>query len=259
MEDSCGQYDFPEPVSTEIPSFPSNSPDLAHRAHSPTDAVVPCRRKSPYKMSGTRKMRARLRLKSVDEVIATVQESGVACSALDKALELLTESEMRPKDKYSTFSRTSPGYRKSLHKVRPPSCAPVDGTELMRRLAGAEMDPSHPQGIASRILVAGISSHSHSRGGLEYSSTVVIITYLIVKSLSALARSKCDKRNKMQILIQHQLHPPRPQTLHYPLVPQYMSENVLPRFRHVQQRAILRVEMRHVQNEMRKMGEEQGI
>lgn len=77
-------------------------------------------------------MRARLRLKSVDEVIATVQESGVTCSALDKALELLTEAEMRPKDKYSTFSRTSPGYRKSLHKVRSPSRALVDGAELIR-------------------------------------------------------------------------------------------------------------------------------
>ena len=34
-----------------------------------------------------------------------------------KALALPTEQEMRPKDKYSVFSRTDPGYRKSVHKV----------------------------------------------------------------------------------------------------------------------------------------------
>lgn len=34
-----------------------------------------------------------------------------------KALALPTEAEMTAKDKYTTFSRTDPGYRKSLHKV----------------------------------------------------------------------------------------------------------------------------------------------
>lgn len=67
----------------------------------------------------------------------------------------------------------------------------------------------------------------------------------------------CDERNKMQISIQHQLHPPCSKTLHYPLVPQHMSEHILARLGHVQQRAILRVEMRNIQNEMREMGEEQ--
>ena len=32
-------------------------------------------------------------------------------------MALKTESEMVPKDKYTTFSRTDPGYRKGLHKV----------------------------------------------------------------------------------------------------------------------------------------------
>lgn len=36
----------------------------------------------------------------------------------DKALAMPTEQQMRPKDKYTVFSRTDPGYRKSLHKVR---------------------------------------------------------------------------------------------------------------------------------------------
>ena len=34
-----------------------------------------------------------------------------------KALEMPTESEMPPKDKYTVFNRTSRGYRKGIHKV----------------------------------------------------------------------------------------------------------------------------------------------
>jgi hypothetical protein len=43
--------------------------------------------------------------------------SGVHCKSLDRALELPSESEMLPKDKYTTFSRTGREYRKSVHKV----------------------------------------------------------------------------------------------------------------------------------------------
>ncbi|KAJ9105507.1 hypothetical protein QFC21_001878 [Naganishia friedmannii] len=73
--------------------------------------------KSPWRMSPTRKANQRKRMKAVDEVIAAVQESGVACKALDRALLLPTEAEMSPKDKYTTFNPTSPGYRKSVHRV----------------------------------------------------------------------------------------------------------------------------------------------
>ncbi|KAL8284300.1 hypothetical protein RQP46_005049 [Phenoliferia psychrophenolica] len=73
--------------------------------------------KTPWRMSKTRKMRARLRLKAVDDVIATLDQSGVTCTALTKALALKTEPEMVAKDKYTTFSRTDPDYRKGLHKV----------------------------------------------------------------------------------------------------------------------------------------------
>ena len=207
-------------------------------------------------MSGTRKMRARLRLKSVDQVIATVHESGVTCAALGKAMELLTESEMRPKDKYSTFSRTDPGYRKSLHKVRSPSCILREDTALIPPLAGPEMDSSHPQGIPARFLVSSRPSHSHLKGGLAYSTVVVKHHLSHHTSHLALSDSLRPLRRKMRISIQHQLHPPCSQTLHDPLVPQHMSEHILPRFRHVQQRAILRVEMRNVQHEMRKMRQE---
>jgi hypothetical protein len=68
-------------------------------------------------MSATRKANVRKRLKAVDEVISVVAKSGVECKALTEALALPKESEMLPRDKYTVFSRTANGYRKSLHKV----------------------------------------------------------------------------------------------------------------------------------------------
>ncbi|KAI7865512.1 mitochondrial ribosomal protein L31-domain-containing protein [Spinellus fusiger] len=73
--------------------------------------------KNPFRMSATRKANVRKRLRQVDEVIATVAESGVECKALKEALALPKESEMHPRDKYTIFSRTAPGHRKSLHKL----------------------------------------------------------------------------------------------------------------------------------------------
>ncbi|KAJ8587998.1 mitochondrial 54S ribosomal protein YmL31 [Rhizopogon salebrosus TDB-379] len=73
--------------------------------------------KTPWKLSITRKANARARLKKVDAVIEAVRASGVRCNALEKALELPKEHEMDPKDKYTVFSATSRGYRKSIHKV----------------------------------------------------------------------------------------------------------------------------------------------
>ncbi|GAA5829777.1 hypothetical protein JCM5353_002228 [Sporobolomyces roseus] len=78
--------------------------------------------KMPYRLSKTRKFRQRLRLKSVDSVIATLsnslpQNSFTPIASLVQAHELPTEQEMRPKDKYTTFSRKETGYRKGIHKV----------------------------------------------------------------------------------------------------------------------------------------------
>lgn len=56
-------------------------------------------------------------MKAVDDVIATVQASGVECKSLTQALALPTESEMDPRDKYTTYNKHSKGYRKSVHKV----------------------------------------------------------------------------------------------------------------------------------------------
>jgi len=73
--------------------------------------------KTPWKLSPTRKANARDRLKKVDAVIEAVRASGVECHALTRALELPKEHEMHPRDKYTTFSSTTPGYRKGIHKV----------------------------------------------------------------------------------------------------------------------------------------------
>ena len=39
------------------------------------------------------------------------------CENQTKVLALPTEKEMKPKDKYTTFSRKDQGYRKGIHKV----------------------------------------------------------------------------------------------------------------------------------------------
>ncbi|ORY91265.1 mitochondrial ribosomal protein L31-domain-containing protein [Syncephalastrum racemosum] len=73
--------------------------------------------KNPFRMSATRKANVRKRLREVDQVIATLADSGVQCKALDQAKALPKEAEMHPRDKYTVFSGTSRGLRKSLHKV----------------------------------------------------------------------------------------------------------------------------------------------
>ncbi|GAA5938240.1 hypothetical protein JCM3775_002925 [Rhodotorula graminis] len=84
------------------------------RASSPS--MVGLLWKMPWRLSKTRKMRQRLRLKAVDDIIATVRASGVQTHSLTAALALPRESAMPPRDKYTTFSRKDPGYRKGIHK-----------------------------------------------------------------------------------------------------------------------------------------------
>lgn len=74
-------------------------------------------RKNPWRLSTTRKMRVRQRLRDVDTVIDTIQASGVQCRALDRDLKLPKESDMHPRDKYTVFSTHDKNYRKSVHKV----------------------------------------------------------------------------------------------------------------------------------------------
>lgn len=51
-------------------------------------------RKTPWRLSPTRKANQRKRLQAVDEVITSVMESGETCKALTKVLALPTEQEM---------------------------------------------------------------------------------------------------------------------------------------------------------------------
>ena len=94
-------------------------------------------RKTPWKLSVTRKANARSRLKRVDAVIEAVRASGIECGALvrlpaisrgcpvtnfeissqNRALELPKEHEMPARDKYTVFSPHVKGYRKGIHKV----------------------------------------------------------------------------------------------------------------------------------------------
>ncbi|GFZ48682.1 hypothetical protein JCM24511_06431 [Saitozyma sp. JCM 24511] len=73
--------------------------------------------KNPWRLSPTRKANLRKRMKRVDEVIAAVAESGVITRSLARAVELPKESEMDPRDKYTTFTPHERGYRQSVHKV----------------------------------------------------------------------------------------------------------------------------------------------
>lgn len=74
-------------------------------------------RKNPWRLSSTRKMRVRQRLRDVDCVIETIKASGVQCRALDRVLKLPKESDMHSRDKYTVFSPHDKNYRKSVHKV----------------------------------------------------------------------------------------------------------------------------------------------
>lgn len=58
-----------------------------------------------------------MRLRAVDDVISTLQQSQIQCNALQRALALPSEAHMLPKDKYTTFSKHDRGFRKSVHKV----------------------------------------------------------------------------------------------------------------------------------------------
>ncbi|PLW24001.1 hypothetical protein PCANC_04871 [Puccinia coronata f. sp. avenae] len=100
---------------------PSSSNPITHLAqaafHSSSVASGGRLSKIPWRLSTTRKANLRKRLREVDSVIHAVKESGVQCDALTKAMELPTEAEMTPRDKYFVFSARSKGYRKGIHKV----------------------------------------------------------------------------------------------------------------------------------------------
>ncbi|KAJ1503420.1 hypothetical protein HMI56_002156 [Coelomomyces lativittatus] len=57
-----------------------------------------------WKLSPTRKANVRKRLRAVDDVVATIHESGLEFKALIDNLKRPTEKEMNPKNKYWVYS-----------------------------------------------------------------------------------------------------------------------------------------------------------
>jgi Mitochondrial ribosomal protein L31 len=108
-----------------LPIFNADSRRLTMVRLPPSHALRPSthtplfhsHRKDPYRLSSSRKSRVRERLRNVDELISTITSSGVQCGALGRAQALTSEANMRPKDKYTTYSPQGRGFRKSVHKV----------------------------------------------------------------------------------------------------------------------------------------------
>ena len=76
--------------------------------------------KTPWRLSKFQKRRQRMRLRAVDNVVATLdaalQKKGETMESLERwKSEMPTEAEMMPRDKYSIFDRKVKGYRKGIH------------------------------------------------------------------------------------------------------------------------------------------------
>lgn len=73
-------------------------------------------------MSSMQKYRHRQRLRRVDRIVACVDNAlakqGMVAAAVERwKLEMPTEEEMEPKDKYTLFDRNAKKYRKGVHST----------------------------------------------------------------------------------------------------------------------------------------------
>lgn len=80
--------------------------------------------KIPWRLSKFQKRRHRLRLRAVDNVVATLDaalaKKGQTLEAVERwKAEMPTEAEMLPKDKYTFFDRKAKRYRKGIHSKSP--------------------------------------------------------------------------------------------------------------------------------------------
>lgn len=80
--------------------------------------------KIPWRLSKFQKRRHRMRLRAVDNVVATVDaalaKKGQTLEALERwKAEMPTEAEMLPRDKYTVFDRKAKRYRKGIHRTFP--------------------------------------------------------------------------------------------------------------------------------------------
>ncbi|KAI9167419.1 54S ribosomal protein L31 [Paramyrothecium foliicola] len=88
--------------------------------------------KIPWRLSKFQKRRQRLRLRAVDDVVATLDaalaKKGQTLESLERwKAEMPTEAEMLPRDKYTMFSRTAKRYRKGIHSESPLLLCPAIG------------------------------------------------------------------------------------------------------------------------------------
>lgn len=116
------------------------SPDLSlarrrFRSELPPQFILPCTprdgrckieqlltklRKIPWRLSRHQKYRHRERLRHVDTVVATLNNAlarrGESMKKVERwKMEMPTEQEMLPKDKYTVFDRKLKRYRKGIH------------------------------------------------------------------------------------------------------------------------------------------------
>ncbi|KAF2124291.1 hypothetical protein P153DRAFT_371146, partial [Dothidotthia symphoricarpi CBS 119687] len=110
----------PTPSSTASELLRTPRPLLPLQYRSSTNASTP--RKIPWRLSSNQKFRQRNRLRNVDSVVATLDNAlarqGQSMKKVERwKVEMPTEQEMLPKDKYSVFDRKVKRYRKGIHKV----------------------------------------------------------------------------------------------------------------------------------------------
>ncbi|KAL6711518.1 54S ribosomal protein L31, mitochondrial [Coniothyrium glycines] len=78
--------------------------------------------KVPWRLSRHQKYRHRERLRHVDGIVSTLDTAlrrlGQSMKKVERwKVEMPTEAEMLPKDKYTVFDRKVKRYRKGIHKV----------------------------------------------------------------------------------------------------------------------------------------------
>jgi hypothetical protein len=129
-------------------------------------------RKIPWRLSRHQKYRQRERLRHVDSVVATLDNAlartGLSMKKVDRwKMEMPTEQEMLPKDKYTVFDRKVKRYRKGIHsewllssrRVKVTligcwgryKCLRVD-EQLLITCRGTKMDKSQPETQPPRFL-----------------------------------------------------------------------------------------------------------
>ena len=118
-------------------------------------------RKIPWRLSPTQKFRQRKRLQAVDQVVATVANAlakkGETLKSLERwNIEMPTEAQMLPRDKYTMFDRKAKRYRKGIHSMS--SSGPWSGWRVVWLTVGVrtpQVDPCVAENQPARFLDDG--------------------------------------------------------------------------------------------------------